>query len=1164
MESKMDTKLIQDLTTNKKFLLNFVKEWNESRLDMFALSQPNEKMQFSGVMRFFFQDSGQKATTKCIRVTSDQSVADIMPTLIDKFCPDLKMLSMPNYELYEIHGTGDVRKLNPKQRPLLVQLHWHNDDREGRFVLKNAEVKIQPVKFFEINQDEGQLKRRLSRREKKDLKKKRKEELARQNKKNQDKLLADKVYRELPESSLTRTISNPEAVMRRRRQQKLEKRMKEFQNKGGPQTGGILKIFAESLKPEIPYKTILASVKDNADVITKAALEKFLLPDENPIYFCIVMAIIAPGEANNPGNVKERIIRSSDCPLAIQNSWPRSKGVITFHLRRKDDAPENTSKIPKDDKKAKGRNQSSSQPPSQQPKPPPATRGPPPPLEQKLDYDIMPYFLELTPEGKEISYKPKLYYIRAHETVIGSSRNPSPGVQYLQLFSPKILASHCSIVNEDGCVSIIPHGPDADVRVSGKRIFDTTILSNGNVVQFGGLHTFRFCNPLDPAHSEKSSIASEHGIPPYRPPTSPGMGSPPMSPISPELKEKILNEQIGAGVDDDLDADVAETTFGVDGGIETEKIPRHIYSARSAENLLDEETVVLRQNFRNSFKKHRQSAPNLLDRNLNEENLLPATLTFLENGKDAFFATVISEVNGAAVNFKLAPTYTLYLVARHVYSPAYRPGLNPVDRSKVITSTTKRIATSVQQTIQENDCLAGGLAFWMANASELLHFYRQDMDLGPLTQSAQAILAQSIQESFALLVNAMEDELALALPAFLDPSEEVDIHEHDIDAILNDDVLERAESVELLNWNSDNDDRAFRMGPNGRPLSGEQWIRPAARIHQNGAPEMADVLYILSSAMSLLRRCRVNAALTIQLFSQLFHYINMWIFNRIVLEPDLRLCSRSWGHKLRLRLSFVEAWAERQGLELAADCHLARIVQAAYLLESSKDSHDDIVDISQQCFKLNSLQLRCLLQNYQQESGESRIPQDLVETIVAVAESTADELTISDGREVKLEEDVQLQLPFLLPEEGYSSDIIRGVPPGLQEFLEPLCDTGLCELSLNPSSMGLWTVYQEPYDIDENDDPNRDSQLVEELPIQRVTIDKGKSGLGLSICAAKGVHSDFPGIYIKAVIKGGLADQDGRLEGGDQILSVNESSLIDVTQTQYDDFSFAISFLFSK
>ncbi len=33
--------------------------------------------------------------------------------------------------------------------------------------------------------------------------------------------------------------------------------------------------------------------------------------------------------------------------------------------------------------------------------------------------------------------------------------------------------------------------------------------------------------------------------------------------------------------------------------------------------------------------------------------------------------------------------------------------------------------------------------------------------------------------------------------------------------------------------------------------------------------------------MNLLRKCRVNAALTIQLFSQLFHFINMWTFNQV-------------------------------------------------------------------------------------------------------------------------------------------------------------------------------------------------------------------------------------------------------------------------------------------
>ena len=42
----------------------------------------------------------------------------------------------------------------------------------------------------------------------------------------------------MPETSFTRSISNPEAVMRRRRQQKLEKKLQQFRSKdGGPDTG---------------------------------------------------------------------------------------------------------------------------------------------------------------------------------------------------------------------------------------------------------------------------------------------------------------------------------------------------------------------------------------------------------------------------------------------------------------------------------------------------------------------------------------------------------------------------------------------------------------------------------------------------------------------------------------------------------------------------------------------------------------------------------------------------------------------------------------------------------------------------------------------------------------------------------------------------------------
>jgi afadin len=71
----------------------------------------------------------------------------------------------------------------------------------------------------------------------------------------------------------------------------------------------------------------------------------------------------------------------------------------------------------------------------------------------------------------------------------------------------------------------------------------------------------------------------------------------------------------------------------------------------------------------------------------------------------------------------------------------------------------------------------------------------------------------------------------------------------------------------------------------------------------------------------------------------------------------------------------------------------------------------------------------------------------------------ADELARSDGREVRLEEDVELALPFLLPEDGYSCDVVRGMPVGLGELLAPLQNAGLCRVSPQPTSSGLWTIY---------------------------------------------------------------------------------------------------------
>lgn len=76
-----------------------------------------------------------------------------------------------------------------------------------------------------------------------------------------------------------------------------------------------------------------------------------------------------------------------------------------------------------------------------------------------------------------------------------------------------------------------------------------------------------------------------------------------------------------------------------------------------------------------------------------------------------------------------------------------------------------------------------------------------------------------------------------------------------------------------------------------------------------------------------------------------------------------------------------------------------------------------------------------------------------------VAENLADELARSDGREIRLEEEDELMITFVQPEEGFSYEVARGVPPGLIEFIQPLQQAGMCRLTLHSNASGLWTVY---------------------------------------------------------------------------------------------------------
>lgn len=63
------------------------------------------------------------------------------------------------------------------------------------------------------------------------------------------------------------------------------------------------------------------------------------------------------------------------------------------------------------------------------------------------------------------------------------------------------------------------------------------------------------------------------------------------------------------------------------------------------------------------------------------------------------------------------------------------------------------------------------------------------------------------------------------------------------------------------------------------------------------------------------------------------------------------------------------------------------------MIQSAKTSEEDVQKLACSCFRLNSLQMAALL-------SQEKIPPNLVDTAVRMAESVADELTRVDDRKV--------------------------------------------------------------------------------------------------------------------------------------------------------------------
>ena len=328
--------------------------------------------------------------------------------------------------------------------------------------------------------------------------------------------------------------------------------------------------------------------------------------------------------------------------------------------------------------------------------------------------------------------------------------------------------------------------------------------------------------------------------------------------------------------------------------------------------------------------------------------------------EDDFLRLLILDSAPDKFPFKLCPAFVVYMVARYrVSTHLYRPGLPIEERKRHLQIFLDKVAERCFHVVHVNSHNKHVLAFWLANISELVHIMKSDQEVGSVAGgSIVNKLQDTVEKTYELLVETCRVGLQSSMTSFL----KINLEDH-----------------------------------------------AATR----------DALGQLDELVKTIRKNRLNAALTIQLFSQLFYFINMYGFNWLVTTREGALyLSKQFGIRLRERVQLINRWAEQQGLELAAECHLDRLQQTINLLITPK-TIDQIASLGATCYKLNSLQVRYLLENYVPEVGEPRASRELIDHVAGLAQGQADLMAQQDGQRVQLDENPQLQLPFVFPQDGY-------------------------------------------------------------------------------------------------------------------------------------------------
>lgn len=327
---------------------------------------------------------------------------------------------------------------------------------------------------------------------------------------------------------------------------------------------------------------------------------------------------------------------------------------------------------------------------------------------------------------------------------------------------------------------------------------------------------------------------------------------------------------------------------------------------------------------------------------------------------------------------KPVPANVIFLSARYAHYHG-----NPDLLKSLLLMSTDLINDVVEQYHLDMTVLA----FWMSNATLLLHYLRKDTGLVGATGEFQLHLTELINEIFVLIIRDAERRIDRVLDT----------------AVLQHETIPGLDDVQFkTDWN------LFKSKPKTKAEESveKRFGPPTPQERAKISPR--NITSLLSSTLFVLDLYDVHSSITVQIMAQLYYWLGAELFNRII--TSRKYLARSKAMQSRMNLSVLEEWARTNNrqpdhfengssasvgetLNQAAQQHLAppiQLLQWLQIFSSIGDNMESLETTIKQMTRLSPQQLNHSVSYYRFEVGEPGLPKTVTRRLQQLQKEVTD------------------------------------------------------------------------------------------------------------------------------------------------------------------------------